>query len=119
MGVWGFLYTGKDRATNFGYWDQHYVLRWVHDNIGHFGGDPDHVTLLGYGTGKEIKGKGNMTTVQIRKIQSSVDFSNCTEEYLNNFFLSLFFAASDWYELMSDVWLCFITVSLLLFANWW
>ena len=30
------------------------VLRWIHDNIHAFGGDPDRVTLLGHGIGADF-----------------------------------------------------------------
>ena len=36
---------------NLGYWDQHMAIRWVHDNIQHFGGDPNSVALAGFGAG--------------------------------------------------------------------
>ena len=37
--------------SNQGLWDQHLALQWVKENISYFGGDPNNVTLCGYGSG--------------------------------------------------------------------
>ncbi|PNF29114.1 hypothetical protein B7P43_G12621 [Cryptotermes secundus] len=52
LGPIGFLSTGDAAAPgNFGLKDQVAALRWVHDNIEMFGGNPDSVTLFGESAG--------------------------------------------------------------------
>ncbi|XP_049999397.1 acylcarnitine hydrolase-like [Alexandromys fortis] len=52
VGVLGFFSTGDQHATgNWGYLDQVAALRWVHQNIVHFGGNPDLVTIFGESAG--------------------------------------------------------------------
>lgn len=48
LGALGFLVSSSDGLFgNFGLMDQRAALRWVKDNIRHFGGDPDNITLFG------------------------------------------------------------------------
>jgi para-nitrobenzyl esterase len=56
VGALGFLHLGEAfgpgyAAANRGMLDFIGVLRWVHDNIAAFGGDPDNVTLVGMSSG--------------------------------------------------------------------
>ncbi|XP_060248108.1 pyrethroid hydrolase Ces2e-like isoform X2 [Meriones unguiculatus] len=52
LGVLGFFSTGDQHARgNWGYLDQVAALRWVQQNIAHFGGNPDRVTIFGESAG--------------------------------------------------------------------
>ncbi|XP_051561548.1 neuroligin-2-like isoform X1 [Myxocyprinus asiaticus] len=52
LGVLGFLSTGDQSAKgNYGLLDQIQALRWLTENIGHFGGDPERITIFGSGAG--------------------------------------------------------------------
>ncbi|KAH6934694.1 hypothetical protein HPB50_027209 [Hyalomma asiaticum] len=53
VSLFGFLNsgTGRDVRGNMGFHDQVLALRWVRDNIGHFGGDRDNVVVAGQSAG--------------------------------------------------------------------
>ncbi|EHB07339.1 Carboxylesterase 2 [Heterocephalus glaber] len=52
LGVLGFFSTEDQHATgNWGFLDQVAALRWVQENIAHFGGNPDRVTIFGQSAG--------------------------------------------------------------------
>lgn len=52
----GFLKTGPKGSAqgNYGLMDLVAGLHWLHENLGAFGGDPDRLTLFGYGTGAAL-----------------------------------------------------------------
>ena len=53
LGMLGYLGDGVTLKANLGLLDQREALRWIHDNIAHFGGDPANVTLFGQSAGAD------------------------------------------------------------------
>lgn len=52
LSVFGFLSSDENnKSGNYGLWDQHLAIRWVHDHIHHFGGNPEKVTIFGNSAG--------------------------------------------------------------------
>ena len=51
LGILGFLSVNQRVSGNQGLRDQELMLEWVHQNIDHFGGDPDQVTIFGHESG--------------------------------------------------------------------
>lgn len=51
LGVFGYLYNPEGEPRNLGLKDQMAALKWIHENISLFGGDPYQVTLAGQSAG--------------------------------------------------------------------
>ncbi|MBD8661247.1 carboxylesterase family protein [Frigoribacterium sp. CFBP 8754] len=51
LGMLGFYGDGASVPANLGLLDQVAAVRWVHENVAAFGGDPDRVTLFGQSAG--------------------------------------------------------------------
>ena len=53
LGILGFAkFPDSDSTGNYGMYDQITALKWVRDNIGNFGGDPESITITGFSAGK-------------------------------------------------------------------
>lgn len=55
LATFGFLYGATaDHPGNLGFYDQVFALNWIRENIVHFGGNPNDVTLMGESAGNII-----------------------------------------------------------------
>lgn len=68
LGALGFLpctVTQKEGVANLGLKDQILVFEWVRDNIAHFGGDADQVTLIGLSAGAHSVSPGSVSAYRV------------------------------------------------------
>lgn len=85
MGVFGWLagdlFTSQGGISNAGLRDQRLAIAWVHKYISLFGGDPEHVTLMGESAGggsiifhiTAYGGNSTLATTDVNKVEG-VDF---------------------------------------------
>lgn len=70
----GFFTTmDSEAAGNYGLMDQQAAMNWVKKNIQLFGGNPNNICLMGYGTGATSIGI-HMINPQSRLVRSNVAF---------------------------------------------
>ncbi|KAI1706995.1 carboxylesterase family domain-containing protein [Ditylenchus destructor] len=79
VGIWGFsALENSSLKGNLGYWDQTLSLKWVHENIRKFGGDPDRVTAFGGSAGGTSVGALNLSPHSRKLYSQAVDLSGST-----------------------------------------
>ncbi|MCP4314477.1 MAG: carboxylesterase family protein [Hyphomicrobiales bacterium] len=76
LGALGFLAGIEGLRGNYGFLDQQLVLKWVHDNIAAFGGDPARVTLFGESAGAASVGLHLMSPASQRYFRAAIMESN-------------------------------------------
>lgn len=90
LGIFGFLKTGgKESAQgNFGLMDLVAGLHWLKENLPAFGGNPQSITLLGYGTGAVLANILAVSPVASGGSTSSSFYYSYRLYYILNYFLS-------------------------------
>ena len=84
----GFLSVLNENAHgNYGLWDQRMALKWVHENIRNFGGDPNKVTAFGSGAGAASIG---ILMLSIHTEEGSSRGNKPKGAYVNQAFIVLF-----------------------------
>ncbi len=75
LGAFGYLYAPELGTVNAGLQDQLAALRWIHENIEQFGGDPQNITIFGQSAGghsvASILATANRAPVRRAIIQSA------------------------------------------------
>lgn len=98
LGALGFLHLGEDYpdSGNLGILDQIAALRWVIDNIGQFGGDPEQLTISGNSAGgksvgalmlapasKDLFSRAILSSGGIQAVRSQETAGRITERFLH------------------------------------
>jgi para-nitrobenzyl esterase len=96
LGSLGNLYV-PDKVSNLGFLDQVTALKWVHENIVNFGGDPNNITIFG-----ESAGSQSFIELLPRVEVLILEVTNQREEYgpLKEFFQNW---VLKWVTLMNSV----------------
>uniref|UniRef100_A0A915EHU4 Carboxylic ester hydrolase n=1 Tax=Ditylenchus dipsaci TaxID=166011 RepID=A0A915EHU4_9BILA len=77
LGVFGFASTGDyNLPGNLGLWDLTEALKFVNENIGYFGGDPQQVTLYGYSAGSALIGALSLSPNSADYFSQAAQFSS-------------------------------------------
>ena len=72
LGALGFLSTADEYSPgNYGMLDLSLALKWVHDNIRAFNGDPDRINVVGLGSGAAAAG---LLMVSLFKVLINLSF---------------------------------------------
>lgn len=86
LGALGFLSTGDQHAQgNWGVKDMIEAMRWVRNNIHHFGGNPNQITAFGESAG----------SVGVSTTNFGVEFLNYVTKKNFNFFLNFLLFYED------------------------
>lgn len=76
LGLFGFLSTEDESARgNYGIWDQVLAIKWVHDNIKYFGGDPSNVCIFGESAGAYSVGIHTVLPINRGRIKRAISES--------------------------------------------
>ncbi|CAI9727865.1 cholinesterase 2-like [Octopus vulgaris] len=79
LGPFGFLSLNDERAPgNMGLLDQNLAIKWIHDNIASFGGDPGSLTLFGHSAGSASVGFHTISPLSRKLFRNAIMMSGST-----------------------------------------
>lgn len=83
LGLFGFLNLLDPIANgNYGLWDQMAAIRWVHENIEAFGGNPDSVTIFGESSGGMCVHHQTLIPANIGMFQRAISMSGVVNKQI-------------------------------------